>query len=117
MRRKALGLIETIYIKGEFSNGKKRELKIKAKVDTGASKSSISKSLVKKLNLGPVKKTTTVKSALGREERNVIKIPIKLKGKRLKAFFSIADRRHMSYDVLLGQNILKLGKFLVDPLK
>jgi len=108
MKRKILGLIETVYIK---------DTKVRAKVDTGASKSSISKSLVKKLGLGTIKKTTIIKSALGKEKRKIIKAPIKIKGKNLKAFFSVANRKHLSYSVLIGKNILKLGKFLIDPLK
>lgn len=117
MKRKVLGLIEHISIIGEDSKGRERGLIIKAKVDTGASRSSISKNLVKKLNLGPHKKTTLIKSAIGVERRKVIKVRIRLKGKTLKAFFSVANREHMTYGVLIGQNILRMGRFLVDPLK
>ncbi|OYT41533.1 hypothetical protein B6U80_01170 [Candidatus Pacearchaeota archaeon ex4484_26] len=117
MKRKILGLIEPVYIKGKDEEGKAKELKIKAKIDTGAYKSSISKSLVKKLKLGPVKKTMIIKSALGKERRKVIKVQVRIKNKKLKAFFSIANRKHLTYDILIGQNILKLGKFLIDPLK
>lgn len=117
MKRKVLSLIEIVYIKGKSGNGEPKEIKVRAKVDTGACKSSISKSLVKKLRLGPVRKTTIIKSVLGKERRKLIKVPIKLKGKNLKVFFSVADRRHMNYNILIGQNILRLGKFLIDPLK
>lgn len=115
-KRKVLGLIEHIYIRGKANEGR-QEMKVKAKVDTGACKSSISKSLVRKYNLGPIKRMTTVKSALGREKRKVIKVPVRIRGKKLRAFFSIANRGHMAYNILIGQNILKMGKFLIDPLK
>ena len=117
MKRKVLGLVEPITIVGKNSNGRITDLKIKAKVDTGASRSSISKDLVKKLNLGLYKKTTLVRSALGSERRRLVKAQVSLKGKTMKVFFSVADRRHLTHRVLIGQNMLKLGKFLVDPLK
>ena len=34
----------------------------------------------------------------------------------MKSEFTIADRTHMKYKILVGQNILKEG-FLVDPMK
>ncbi len=34
----------------------------------------------------------------------------------MKVHFSIADRAHMKYKVLIGKNILKKG-FLIDPSK
>ena len=112
MKRKILGLIEPITVKG-----KTKEIKVNAKVDTGASKSSISKELVKKLGIGKVRRIAVFKSALGRQKRKVVKTSIVLKGKKLKVFFSVADRKHMKYNLLIGRNILRMGKFLIDPLK
>ena len=105
MKRKVLGLVENLYIKVRKGDVVE-EIKVRAKVDTGASKSSISKGLVKKLDLGPVRRTATIRSALGTEKRHIIKVPIKLRGKHLKVFFSVANRKHMKYGVLIGQNIL-----------
>ena len=116
MKRKILGLVEIVYIKGKYSNGKSRELKVRAKIDTGATRSSISKTLVRKLRFGKARRTAIIKSAFGKERRKLIKIPIRLRGKVLKAFFSIADRRHLAHRVLIGQNVLRMGKFLIDPL-
>ncbi len=117
MKRKVIGLIEHFYIKMEGENGSIREVRVKAKVDTGASMSSISKRLARRLDLKHHHRTATVKSALGREKRNLIKIPIRLHGKNLKVFFSVADRKNLAHQALIGQNILKLGKFLIDPIK
>jgi len=117
MKRNTIGLIENISIKVDSGNGTVKNVKVRAKVDTGASMSSISKRLVKRLGLVHHHRTAIVKSALGKERRNLIKLSIRMHGKALKAFFSVADRKNLSYKVLIGQNVLRLGKFLVDPLK
>ena len=52
-----------------------------------------------------------------KERRKLVKVHVRLKGKVLRAFFSVAERKHLAHSVLIGQNVLKLGKFLIDPLK
>jgi hypothetical protein len=95
--------------------GKKRK-SIVARIDTGATKSSIDARLAAELALGPVIKTKMVKSAAGNKLRPVIKAKIKMSGKTINSEFTIADRSHMKYRCLIGQNVLKSG-FLIDPSK
>lgn len=87
-----------------------------AKVDTGATKSSIDTKLATKLRLGPVIRSKVVKSAHGHQLRPVIEAEIFLAGKKTKAEFTLADRTHMKYKVLIGVNILE-NEFLIDPSK
>ena len=68
------------------------------------------------LHLGPVIKTKLVKSAHGNSLRPVIEAKIRIGNKTIKAEFTLADRIHMKYQVLVGQNILK-HNFLIDPKK
>lgn len=110
--RSILGLIEQVTILVDSFNHK-----LLARIDTGATSSSIDKELVEELGLGPGHRLTTVRSAAGTEKREIIKIKILLNGKIIEEEFSIADRTHMTYSVLIGQNILKKGEFLIDPLK
>ena len=105
-----IGLIEEVTI---LTNDDK-EKKVIAKVDTGASKSSIDINLASDLKLGPIIKTKLVKSAHGIRIRPVLNITIVLHGKKIKSEFTLADRSHMNYRILLGQNILK-HDFLIDP--
>ncbi len=105
-----VGLTEKISFKS--SNGSKKE--IMAKIDTGATRSSIDIKLASKLNLGPVIKSKVIKSAHGNKLRPIVEAEIRMAGKKLKSEFTLADRSHMSYAVLIGVNILKHG-FLVDP--
>ena len=106
-----IGLAEKVSI--EHSSGKKTVI---AKIDTGATKSSIDTNLAAELRLGPVIKSKLVKSAHGSKLRPIIEATIELAGKKIKSEFTLADRAHMKYRILIGQNILKDG-FLIDPMK
>ena len=85
-----------------------------ARIDTGATKGSIDKGLAKKLKLGRAVKKKVIKSASGTTKRPVKKIAIIIKNRKMNADFTIADRSHMKYKILIGQNILKRN-FLIDP--
>ncbi|MEK6982999.1 MAG: RimK/LysX family protein [Nanoarchaeota archaeon] len=106
-----IGLAEKVGI--YHHNGKKNAV---AKIDTGATKSSIDTNLATELKLGPVIKSKLVKSAHGSKLRPIIEATIELAGKKIKSEFTLADRAHMKYRILIGQNILKDG-FLIDPTK
>lgn len=103
-----IGLAEPLTIIGEHS--KKR---IIAKIDTGADKSSIDKSLAEELGLGPVVRTSLIKSASGSLVRPIIHAKVSFAGREIGALFTVADRAHMKYKALIGLNILKKG-FLID---
>jgi hypothetical protein len=105
-----VGLTEKVTILG------KKNKKLTARIDTGATKSSMDARLAAQLQLGPVIKTKLIKSAHGNRLRPVIEAEIKIAGKKVKSEFTLADRIHMKYHVLVGQNILKHG-FIIDPCK
>ncbi|MFP4424597.1 MAG: RimK/LysX family protein [Candidatus Woesearchaeota archaeon] len=107
-----VGLVEDVVVKG--NNGKSRTLK--ARIDTGATKSSIDKEIVDELELGPVLRRRMTRQASGVTWRPVIKASIELAGRKFKFQFTIADRSEMTYKILIGQNILKRD-FLIDPSK
>lgn len=109
--RVVIGLAEKASI--HYDKGSKN---VTAKIDTGATKSSIDTSLAAELKLGPVIKSKLVKSAHGSKLRPIIEATIELAGKKIKSEFTLADRAHMKYRILIGQNILKDG-FLIDPTK
>lgn len=110
--RTVVGLNERIVVYGPKS---KKE--VAARIDTGATKSSIDVKLAADLRLGPILKSKIVKSASGNTLRPVIYTEIEIANKRIGSEFTLADRSHMKYSVLIGQNILKGNKFLVDPTK
>jgi hypothetical protein len=107
-----LGLIEEITL---FDvNGK--EKKLLAKIDTGANISSIDMSLATELSLGPIIRTKTVVSSHGRSLRPVVAIDIDLAGKTIDGNFTLYNRSHMTFKVLIGRDVLRRG-FLIDPSK
>lgn len=112
MIRQTIGLTENTLV---ISKEKKKQLV--ARIDTGATKSSIDKSLADEMILGPIIRTKVVKQASGKVIRDVIKVKVKIANKQITSEFTVADRSHMKYRILIGQNTLKKGKFLIDPLK
>ncbi|MBI3291141.1 ATP-dependent zinc protease, partial [Candidatus Falkowbacteria bacterium] len=97
-----LGLTE--YVTVRSNSGK--EAKIIARIDTGATSSSIDYTLAGELQLGPVISSKVVKSASGIRKRPNLKVKIALKGIDIEEEFTLADRSHMTYRMLLGQNVL-----------
>ena len=108
-----LGLTEYVTVHGS----KEKESKVIARIDTGATSSSIDYVLAGELQLGPVVSSKVVKSASGIKKRPTIKVKVTLKGIDIEEEFTLADRSHMTYRMLLGQNVLKRGNFLIDPSK
>ncbi len=105
MKKQVLGRVESIKIKDK---------KIKAKIDTGAEKSSIDLNLAKKLgltkNLWGIKK---IKSSNGEEYRPIVESKIKIKNRKLPVKLSITKRENLKYPILIGRDVLKRN-FLVD---
>ena len=109
MGKITIGLTEYVTIHGI------KKKRIKARIDTGATRSSMDTTLAKQLHLGPIIKRKKVKSAHGSRLRPVIECQIELANKKMLSEFTLADREHMRYKVLIGQNVLKQQKFLIDP--
>ena len=113
-KRETIGLIEEITIKGLTG-----EKKVLAKIDTGADRTSVDNEIAAEVGLGPVNKTVKVKSSVSGEskKRLVVDAEIIIKGEHHTVPVSISDRDHMSYEVIVGKDVLKKCNFLIDPLK
>jgi len=107
-----LGLIEEVTVIGR--DGRKKS--VLARIDTGAQSSSIDLQLAQELQLGPIVSTKNIRSSHGRSLRPVVRATIVLSGKEISDEFTLYNRSHMRYKILVGQNILKQG-FLIDPVK
>ena len=107
MKKTIIGLEEKIKIKDK---------EFLAKVDTGASKSSIDIRLAAELKLGPIIGTKIYRNVHGKTLRPVVKVPFQIADRKMLFKFNLADRKKMKYKVLIGQNILKKN-FIINLLK
>ena len=90
---------------------------VRAKVDTGADRTTVDKGLAARLGLVPTGSKVTIKaSAEGRRvERPLVSADVTLSGKTFTLRVGVADRSQMRYSVIIGRDILRSGDFLIDP--
>jgi hypothetical protein len=112
MSKNTLGIVEKVKIIG------RKEKEALALVDTGAKLTSVDVRLAEEAEIGPVVRTTRIKSASDGTgtRRPVLRATIEIGGKLLDTEVNIFDRSHMTFPVLIGRNILT-GNFLVDTKK
>jgi hypothetical protein len=56
----------------------------------------------------------TIASSIGEpEERYVVKLLVEVAGRKIRSSFTLANRSHQAYPMLIGRNLLR-GKFVVD---
>ena len=95
-----------------------RKVKVEAKIDTGAWRTSIDKNLATELGLLERRNILwrrTVWSALGKQERPVIGLTFWLKGRKIATVAGVADRQGLRKRIVIGRR--DLGGFLVNPKK
>mgnify|MGYP001559238157 CR=1 FL=1 len=107
VKKRVVGFYEDVLVNG---------LLIRAKIDTGASRSSIDSGLADFLGLGPVLGSKAVISSHGRGIRPIVKAHVVIAGKKLNASFNMASRHNLRYPLLIGKNILRKG-FIIDSAK
>lgn len=79
----------------------------RARIDTGASRSAIDEELADDLDLDlDDAETVTVRSALGREERPLADVTLRLAGRNLQTTVAVSDRSKLSAPVLIGRRDL-----------
>ncbi|MFH1611893.1 MAG: sugar-transfer associated ATP-grasp domain-containing protein [bacterium] len=109
--KKVIGINEPINIIDYHDN----KYGTVAKVDTGAYRTAICKSLAEKLGLDKTIRYKKVKSALGVERRPIIDLSFVLDKRLVNTEAFMADRKDLKYDIIVGRKDLK--RYLVDPSK
>jgi len=92
------------------------KIMVKAKLDTGAWRTSIDEQLAKKLGLlNPenILLEKYFKNALGKEKRPLISLVFWLKGRKIKTVVNIADRSKLRRPITIGRRDLR--NFLIEP--
>jgi alpha-L-glutamate ligase-like protein len=99
-----------------LKKGKHRVVEVRAKIDTGAFRSSIDRTLANKLGLlsdGKVLYYRNYRSSLGKHrDRPVVGVTFWLNGKKVMTAVNVADRSKLRTKFLLGRK--DLGGFLVS---
>lgn len=110
---RTIGVFENIRIRNR--HGKK--ILIPAKIDTGAWRTSMDRTLAKDLGLGGenVLWKKTVSSSLGTEKRPVVPVIFWLKGKKIKTTAGIANRSNLKKPIIIGRQ--DLAGFIIDPFR
>lgn len=107
---RTLGVIEKVIIYGES----KRKT-VRAKIDTGAYRTSIDVDLVNELDLDHHHKLVHVRSGSGRQKRRTVRLNFKLKNKEISTIATYTERSHLRFPIIIGRKDIK--DFLVDPSK
>jgi len=109
-----IGPIEYVKVIGHHG-----EARVKGKVDTGATRTSVDVWLAANIGLGPTVDVAKVKSAFLDEVRTrpLVRGVVEIAGVSFPLAVTVNDRSDMRYPVLIGMDILKSGRFLIDPTK
>jgi hypothetical protein len=106
-----VGQKEPVVLVAPQDNGKRIE--VLAKIDTGASYSSIDDDLAEALGIDlDSAPKVRVESSLGREKRPLVEVRIQIAGRMLHTRATVNNRSHRSEEVLIGHRDLQ--GFLVD---
>ena len=111
---RTVGVFEQVKIKAKDG----RKIQIPVKIDTGAWRSSIDRTLAK--DLGLLDKDNylwkkSVYSAMGTEKRPIINLVFWLKGTKITTSAGVADRSKLRRLLIIGRR--DIAGFLVDPIK
>jgi len=97
------------YIEDVIVSGTSGSTQVKAKSDTGATRTSIDTGLAADIGAGPIKSMTRVRSGSVKsgKARPVVDLVIGIGGTQHTVTASVEDRSHMDYPLLLGRDVLE----------
>jgi hypothetical protein len=109
-----VGPVEYVKVIGHHG-----EARVKGKIDTGSTRTSVDVWLAANIGLGPTVDVAKVKSAfLDRvRSRPLVRGTVEIAGVRFTLPVTVNDRSDMRYPILIGMDILRSGRFLIDPTK
>jgi len=110
--KKVVRLVQRVIVTGPGGDES-----VRAKIDTGADRTTVDKVLAARLRLVPTGSKVAVKASVAgnKVERPLVSAEVTIAGKRFDLRVGVADRSQMRYAVIIGRDILRSGEFLIDP--
>jgi hypothetical protein len=105
---RVLDLIEEVEFVGPSAT-----VTVESKCDTGAKRTSIDVGVAEQLGMTEPVGDVTVQASNGAQVRAVYAAIVELRGERHEVEVSVTDRSAMSYDAILGRDVLRT--YLIDP--
>ena len=111
-RRTTIGVVEVVRVRGPRGS-----LRLRAKIDTGAARTSLDTSLAEKIGLGPVVGHVRIRSAAADlpEVRDIVPATIVIAQRAFRVKVAVTDRQDMRFRIFVGMDVLRRAGFLVDP--
>lgn len=106
---KILTIIQEVIF---YRNGE--PITVKAKLDTGAFRTSVDRKFAELLGMPVLNEKVFVRSASGESFRPTAKTTFTLGGKRINTVVSVVDRSNLKYPVIIGHRDMK--DFLIKPI-
>ena len=103
---KTIGIWENVKVVSADA----KKVEIKAKIDTGAWKTSIDRDLADQLGItksSNILWTKVYKSSLGSEKRKVVNLTFYLAGRKIKTIANVAARAHLRTPLIIGRRDLE----------
>jgi hypothetical protein len=107
-----IGTVEPVIVIGP-----KGQVRVLAKIDTGAARTSLDTDLAMSTGLGPVLNRVRIRAAAADEpeERDVVPAKVIIAGREFSVEVAVTDRKDMRYHMIVGMDILRDAGFLIDP--
>lgn len=100
--RPVLGATERVTVAGLRGS-----TAVVAKVDTGASRSSIDTGLACEVGAGPIVGEKRFRSSTGSEHRAIVEVRVTVRGREHVVEANLADRSDLATDLRLGRSVLE----------
>ena len=112
--RAIIGTVEEVTVIGP-----KGKVPVRAKIDTGAARTTLDTDLVMRAGLGPVMDRVRIRASAADEpeERDVVAAKVLIAGREFNVPVAVTDRKDMRYHMIVGMDILRNSGFFVDPSK
>lgn len=112
--KRIIGIVESVTVKGKTG-----KVTVLAKVDTGASRTTVDTDIAARIGLGPILDTVRIRAPTSRhpETRPLVDADLIIAGEEFDIAVAITSRQRMKYHVIVGMDILRRGRFLVNPAK